>query len=104
MIDVWVMAPNPERRYRIVRAVGDDNTIRVAGEAAAFPILKSRMVEASGDLAVIDWQPQADSTVTRDWLFEFLEFIPVIVLCSEPDSGIFNRILHSRSGGMVLQT
>ena len=56
------------------------------------------------DLAVIDWESQTESTILRDWLFEFLDLIPVVILCSEPDSGIFKRILHSRAGGMILQT
>jgi len=62
------------------------------------------MSETSGDLAVIDWQSQTESTTQRDWLFEFLDLIPIVVLCSEPDPGISNRILHSRAGGMILQT
>ena len=62
------------------------------------------MSEASGDVAIIDWQSQTESTVQRDWLFEILDLIPMVVLCSEPDPGISNRILHSRAGGMILQT
>ena len=61
------------------------------------------MSETSGDLAVIDWQSQTESTILRNWLFEFLDLIPILVLCAGPDSGIFNRILRSRAGGMILQ-
>jgi DNA-binding NarL/FixJ family response regulator len=53
---------------------------------------------------VIDWQSQTESTILRDWLFEFLDLIPILVLCSEPDPEIFNRILRCRAGGMILQT
>jgi NarL family two-component system response regulator YdfI len=97
------MAPSPERRDRILRAIGREPSIRVAGSAPTFPFLRSLMAETSGDLAVIDWQSQTESTMLRDWLFELLDLIPVVALCSEPDSGIFNRILHSRAGGMLLQ-
>jgi DNA-binding CsgD family transcriptional regulator len=60
------------------------------------------MSETSGDIAVIDWQSQSEYTIQRDWLFEFLDLIPIVVLCSEPDPGIFNRILHSRTGASGL--
>jgi len=104
MVDVWIMAPSPDRRHRILREIGGDRTIRVLGSAATFPFLRSLMSEASGDVAIIDWQSQTESTVQRDWLFEILDLIPMVVLCSEPDPGISNRILHSRAGGMILQT
>jgi DNA-binding NarL/FixJ family response regulator len=104
MVDVWIMSPSPERRDRILRAIGGDRTIRVLGSAATFPFLRSLMSETSGDMAVMDWQSQSESTMQRDWLFEFLDLLPILVLCSEPDPGISNRILHSRAGGMILQT
>jgi DNA-binding NarL/FixJ family response regulator len=53
---------------------------------------------------VIDWQLETESTIHRDWLFEFLDLMPVVVLCSEADSGIFSRILRSKAGAMILQT
>jgi NarL family two-component system response regulator YdfI len=104
MIEVLVMAPSPERRDRILSAISGDRSIRVAGSAAGFPSLRSLISETSGDLAVIDWQSQTDSTTPRDWLLEFLDLIPIVVLCSEPDSGIFSRILRSKAGAMILQT
>jgi DNA-binding NarL/FixJ family response regulator len=103
MVDVWIMSPSPERRDRILRAIGGDSTIRVLGSAATFPFLRSLMSETSGDMAVMDWQSQSESTMQRDWLFEFLDLLPILVLCSEPDPGISNRIFHSRAGGMILQ-
>ena len=103
MVDVWIMAPSPERLDRILRAVRGERCIRVAGSAATFPFLRSLMAETSGDLAVIDWQSQNESTNLRDWLLELLDLIPVVVLCSEPDLGIFSRMLRSKTGGMILQ-
>src|SRR5712692_10161952 len=104
MVDVWIMAPSSERRDRILRAISSERPIRVAGSAATFPFLRSLMSETSGDLAVIDWQSQTESTTPRDWLLEFVDLIPIVVLFSEPDSGIFSRILRSKAGGMILQT
>jgi DNA-binding NarL/FixJ family response regulator len=104
MADVWIMAPSAERRERIMRVLRGERSIRVAGSSTAFPFLRSLMSETSADLALIDWQPQTESTILRDWLFEISDLIPILVLCSEPDSGIFNRILRSRAGGMILQT
>ena len=97
------MAPSAERLDRILRAIRGERSIRVAGSAAAFPFLRSLMAETSGDLAVIDWQSQNESTNLRDWLLELLDLIPVVVLCSEPDLGIFSRMLRSKTGGMILQ-
>src|SRR5262249_12146248 len=38
----------------------------------------------------------------REWLLELLADIPTLFICSEPDSRIFNRILHVKSGGMIV--
>ena len=103
MVDIWIMAQSQQRRDRLFRAVGIDGSIRVAGSAANLAILRSMMSEKSADVAVVDWQAQSEPSAFRDFLFEVVDEIPTLVMCSEPDFRIFNRILHVKSGGMILQ-
>ena len=95
------MAPTPARRDWLLRSVSGDRAIRVAGTAATFPFLRSLMSQTSADLALIDLRPQIELTIVRDWLAELLDLVPILLLSSEPDPAIFNRILHARIGGML---
>jgi DNA-binding NarL/FixJ family response regulator len=101
MVDVWIMSGSPARRDWLLRSVRSDNEIRIAGTAATFPFLRSLMSETSADVAVIDLQSPAESTLVRDWLLELMELIAVVLLSSQPDPAIFNRILHARIGGLL---
>jgi len=94
------MAPNPARRDWLLRSVSGDHSIRVAGSAATFPFLRSLLAETSADVAVIDLRSQRESPV-RDWLIELLDLVAIVVLCSESDPGVFNRILRAKTGGML---
>jgi DNA-binding NarL/FixJ family response regulator len=104
MVDVCIMAPSGERRERILSALSGARAIRVAGSAAGFPFLRSLIAQTPADLAVIDWEAQTESATLREWLFEFLDLMPVVVLCSAPDPAVFSRILRARAGAMILQT
>ncbi len=104
MVDVWIVALSPQRLERLLRAVGADRSIHVAGSAPNFALLRSMMSEKSADVAVIDWESQDESAVFRQWMFDLLDLIPLVVICSEPDARMFNRMLHSKSGGMILRT
>ena len=101
MVDLWIMAHAQARRGWLLRAVGEDPTIRVAGMAPTFPFLRSLMSETSADLALVDLQSQPDSAVSRDWLFELMAAVPVLLLDSDFDQAVFNRILQARIGGML---
>ncbi|OLE58205.1 MAG: hypothetical protein AUI36_13870, partial [Cyanobacteria bacterium 13_1_40CM_2_61_4] len=101
MVDVWIMASAQPRRDWLLRAVSEDRTIRVAGMAPTFPFLRSLMSETSADLAVVDLQSPRASAVARDWLFELIAVVPVVLLDSDVDPAVFNRILHTRTGGML---
>jgi two-component system, NarL family, response regulator YdfI len=101
MVDVWIMAPAQPRREWLLRAISEDRTIRVAGVAPTFPFLRSLMSESSADLAVVDVQSPRASASARDWLFELIAVVPVVVLDSDPEEVVFNRILHARTGGML---
>ena len=104
MVDIWVMAQSAQRRDRLLRALRTDPSIHVAGAAANLPLLRSMMSEKSADVALIDWEPQTESGPFREWLLELLEDIPTLVICSEPDARIFNRILHAKTGGLIVHT
>ena len=95
------MAHAQARRGWLLRAVSEDPTIRVAGMAPTFPFLRSLMSETSADLALVDLQSQPDSAVSRDWLFELMAAVPVLLLDSDFDQAVFNRILQARIGGML---
>ena len=53
MVDVWIMAPARDRRDLLLRALNPERSIRVAGIAATFPLLRSLMSESSADVAVV---------------------------------------------------
>ncbi|HYR85759.1 MAG TPA: response regulator transcription factor [Terriglobia bacterium] len=101
MVDVWIMAPAQARRGWLLRAVSEDRAIRVAGVAPTFPFLRSLMSETSADLAVVDLQSPPDSALARDWLFELMAAVPVLLVDFDFDQAVFNRILQARTGGML---
>lgn len=99
-IDIWIMAPNRARRDWLSDALSGSRFVRIAGAAATFPFLRSLMSESPADLALIDLQ-SPDSQVVREWLFELLDLAPIVLLSSEPDTAVFNRILHAGTGGIL---
>jgi len=101
MADIWIMSSLPARRDWLLRAVGNEPAIRVAGTAATFPFLRSLIGETSADLALIDLQSSTESSVVHDWLIELLDIVTILLLSSEPEPVIFNRMLHAKSGGLV---
>ena len=101
MADIWIMSSLPARRDWLLRAVGNEPAIGVAGTAATFPFLRSLITETSADLAVIDLQSSMESSVVHDWLIELLDIVTILLLSSEPEPAIFNRMLHGKSGGIL---
>src|SRR6185295_7434125 len=101
MVDVWIMASSPARREWLSRSVADVRSIRVVGTASTFPLLRSLLTETPADLSVIDLESQLDSATVRDWLFDLLDLIPVVLLSAEPDPAIFNRMLSGKPGGLL---
>ena len=101
MTDIWIMSSLSARRDWLLRAVGNEPAIRVAGTAATFPFLRSLIGETSADLALIDLQSSTESSVVHDWLIELLDIVTILLLSSEPEPVIFNRMLHAKSGGLV---
>ena len=95
------MAPTAARRDWLDQSVRRDPMIHVIGTAATLPFLRSLITQTSADLAVIDLEGHVESSVVRDWLFEFVELVPLLLLTSEPDVAIFNRMLDEKVGGLL---
>jgi len=98
---IWIMAPTAARRDWLDQSVRREPTIQVIGTAATLPFLRSLITQTSADLAVIDLEGQIASSLVRDWLFEFVDLVPLLLLTSEPDAAIFNRMLDEKAGGLL---
>jgi DNA-binding NarL/FixJ family response regulator len=98
---IWIMAPTAARRDWLDQSVRRDPTVQVIGTAATLPFLRSLITQTSADLAVIDLEGQIASSLVRDWLFEFVDLVPLLLLTSEPDAAIFNRMLDEKAGGLL---
>ena len=98
---IWIMAPTAARRDWLDQSVRRDPIIQVIGTAATLPFLRSLITQTSADLAVIDLEGHIESSLVRDWLFEFVGLVPLLLLTSEPDAAIFNRMLDEKVGGLL---
>ena len=101
MVDIWVMATTPARRELLLRSVAADPSIRVAGTAPTFAVLRSLIAETPAEVAVVDLQPDMDSASVREWLLELLDLVAIVVLASEHDPELFHRLVRSRTGGIL---
>ncbi len=95
------MASTPARRDWLRSSIASDRSLRIAGMAPTFPSLRSLMAETAADIAVIDWQSDGEPAAAREWLVELLDLVPIIVLASDYDAELFNRIVHANTGGML---
>jgi two-component system, NarL family, response regulator YdfI len=101
MLDMWIMASSPARRDWLLKCVGSESEMHVAGTASTFAFLRSLMLQTSADLALIESPSEMQSTTTRDWLLELLDLTPVVFLNPEPDSGLFLSIRRAGIGGLL---
>ena len=93
------MTASSSRRDFLLRTLDAVASVRIAGTAPTFPFLRSLMNEASGDIALIDLQRESQSV--REWLFDLMDRVAVIVLGMDYDAVVFNRISRSGTGGML---
>jgi DNA-binding NarL/FixJ family response regulator len=98
---IWIMAPSVARRDWFNRILRLDPTIQIVATAATFPFLRSLITQTSADLAVIDLESRADSDISREWLIELVDLVPTLLLMSEPDAAIFNRMMDQKIGGLL---
>ena len=93
------MTASSSRRDFLLRTLDAVASVRIAGTAPTFPFLRSLMNEAAGDIALIDLQRESQSV--REWLFDLMDRVAVIVLGMDYDAVVFNRISRSGTGGML---
>jgi DNA-binding NarL/FixJ family response regulator len=101
MVELLIMTPTTARRDWLSKCLSNEPEIRVAGTAATFAFLRSLMSETSGDIALIELQPEMPSAITRDWLPALLDLTPTVLLSSEPDPALFNWIRQAGTGGLL---
>ena len=104
MIDVVIMASLEYRRDWLERLLRTERSLHLAGITPTFPSLRSLLDDIDVDAAVVDMVSTADSEMsgmTRDWLTELFEIVPVLVLASTPDSWTFNSMLRVESGALL---
>jgi two-component system, NarL family, response regulator YdfI len=104
MVDVAIMAQSAARREWLFRSVSNDPDLHVSAVAATFPFLRSLMSETPAHVAVIDTELQLGSSVSRDWLLELLDVVPIVLLCPESDPLVFQRVLQAGAGGIIEST
>ncbi len=101
MVNIGIMSPSAERRDWLLRAIGEEPTIRIAGTAATFPFLRSLIAEASADVAVIDLQSDLESGVVREWLAEIGDLVPIVLSGDASAEQIIQAIKSIASGLMI---
>jgi DNA-binding NarL/FixJ family response regulator len=104
MLDLWIMAPSPSRLDWLTNCVSGEPQIRVAGTAASFGFLRSLISEKAADVFLIELSGDMQPAASRDWLFEFLEVAPVVLLSPDPNPIIFNRMRRDGAGGLLQLT
>jgi DNA-binding NarL/FixJ family response regulator len=101
MLDVWIMAAAQSRRDWLARSLSGDATIRVAGAAPTFGMLRSLIGDEFADVIIIDVPEPYSIDAIREWVNEFEDVAPLLLILPERDREIFNRILEAKPGGML---
>lgn len=98
MLELLIMAPSLARRDWLSKSVSTEGELHVAGTAATFPLLRSLLSETPADILLIELQPGTLDTSVREWLAQFLDLAPVVLLVAEPDPAIFNLMRNEACG------
>src|SRR5262245_51113585 len=99
MTEVFIMAASQSRRDALTRRLAGATSIHVAGTAGTFAFLRSLIDQSLGDVAVIDTDVGAG--LTREWLLDIVEHLPVVILMPLPDAIVFNTILRSERASLL---
>jgi DNA-binding NarL/FixJ family response regulator len=75
--------------------------LKVAGLVSTFASLRSLLSESVVDVAMIDAEMDPESGMARDWLGEFFDEVPLVILSSTPDSWTFNQIVRADRGAIL---
>src|SRR5262249_5891667 len=101
MVDLWIMAPSPSRLDWLANCVSGDPQIRIAGTAPSFAFLRSQVAKKPAVVSLIELSDEPHTTTSRDWLLEFLELGPVVLLSPDPNPAMFNRMRRDGPGGLL---
>jgi DNA-binding NarL/FixJ family response regulator len=101
MLDLLIMAPSPARRDWLSNCVQIDPELRIVGKASTFPFLRSLISENSADVLVIELEPETEYSTVRDWLREFFDVMPVVLLTSDAEPAMFNLMRTAKTGGLL---
>lgn len=95
------MASGESRRNWLERRLRGDASLKVAGLVSTFASLRSLLSESVVDVAMIDAEMDPESGMARDWLGEFLDEVPLVILSATPDSWTFNQIVRADRGAIL---
>jgi two-component system, NarL family, response regulator YdfI len=101
MIHVAIMASGESRRNWLARRLRADASLKVAGQASTFASLRSLLNESVVDVAMIEVETDSESGMARDWLEEFIDEVPLVILSATPDSWTFNQIVRADRGAIL---
>jgi len=101
VLDVAIMAPSQARRDWLERTVRAKPSLRVAGTAGTFPLLRSLLAQTLVDVCMVDLSSTTDSESARDWLLELLDIVSLVVLSPDPDSWMFKNLLRVQRGALL---
>jgi DNA-binding NarL/FixJ family response regulator len=104
MLDLLIMAPSPARRDWLSKCVQIDPEMRIAGKASTFPFLKSLISETSADVLLIELEPDTEYATVRDWVREFFDLMPVVLLISDAEPAMVNLMRSAKTGGLLQST
>ena len=101
MVEIGIMAESAARREWLLRVLEDARTIRVIGTVTTFPALRSLISKDPTDLVLIDLQSSSESRVVREWIFDLLDIVTLVLLSADADPAILNRLRHAKAGGIL---
>jgi len=101
MLDLLIMAPSPARRDWLSNCVQIDPELRIVGKASTLPFLRSLVSENSADVLLIELEPETEYSTVRDWLREFFDVMPVVLLTSDTEPAMFNLMRTAKTGGLL---
>jgi DNA-binding NarL/FixJ family response regulator len=104
MLDLLILAPSAERLEWLSKCVQIDPEVRITGKASTFPFLRSLISENSADVLLVELEPETEYETVRDWLREFFDLMPVVLLISDAEPAMFNLMRSAKTGGLLQST
>jgi two-component system, NarL family, response regulator YdfI len=101
MTKIAIMAPSRTRRDWLEQILRAESSFHIAGVTATFPFLRSLMEVSIVDVTVIDLSTVLESEMPQDWLMDFLNSVPTVLLGVSADLSIFSEMLRSESGALL---